>query len=465
MSEPIAGQSPERRNADGPYGRALLAVSQGFAIAGGLVFVGLVVMSIVSIVGRKLASSPVPGDVEVLQMCAAFAAASFFAYCHLIGGDVKVDFFTANARARTIHWLDTFGSLLVGLGRRAAGLAHLCRRDGGQGSRREQHDPRLAPVDTADGHGAGLRAAGAGRLLQDGAAPARGAVRGPGMSGIAAGSVIFALLMVLLVIRVPIGIAMFTMGSLGFWYLNGMNLSAVLSAYKTVGYARLSNYDLVVIPLFLLMGQFATQGGLSAALFRFVAAFMGHLRGGIAMASIGACAGFGAICGSSLATAATMGQVALPELKRFGYSGSLSTGALAAGGTLGIMIPPSVPLVIYAILTQESIGKLFMAAVLPGVIAMLGYMIVIRIVVMIKPAAGPAGPLVPWADRLKALAQVTPVLGVFLVVIVGIYGGWANPTEAAAIGAAACGVLAITTGGMRAKGVKASCWERRRPPR
>jgi C4-dicarboxylate transporter, DctM subunit len=276
------------------------------------------------------------------------------------------------------------------------------------------------------------------------------------MSGIAAGSVIFALLMVLLVIRVPIGIAMFTMGSLGFWYLNGMNLTAVLSAYKTVGYARLSNYDLVVIPLFLMMGQFATQGGLSAALFRFVAAFMGHLRGGIAMASIGACAGFGAICGSSLATAATMGQVALPELKRFGYAGSLSTGALAAGGTLGIMIPPSVPLVIYAILTQESIGKLFMAAVLPGVIAMLGYMIVIRIVVMIKPAAGPAGPLVPWADRLKALAQVTPVLGVFLVVIVGIYGGWANPTEAAAIGAAACGLLAITTGGMRAKGVKAS---------
>jgi tripartite ATP-independent transporter DctM subunit len=115
-----------------------------------------------------------------------------------------------------------------------------------------------------------------------------------------------------------------------------------------------------------------------------------------------------------------------------------------------------VPLVIYAILTQESIGKLFMAAVLPGVIAMLGYMIVIRIVVMVKPEAGPAGPLVPWADRLKALAQVTPVLGVFLVVIVGIYGGWANPTEAAAIGAAACGLLAITTGGMRAKGVKAS---------
>jgi tripartite ATP-independent transporter DctM subunit len=211
-----------------------------------------------------------------------------------------------------------------------------------------------------------------------------------------------------------------------------------------------------VIPLFLLMGQFATHGGLSAALFRFVSAFMGHMKGGVAMAAIGACAGFGAICGSSLATAATMGQVTLPELKRYGYSGSLATGALAAGGTLGIMIPPSVPLVIYAILTQESIGKLFMAAVLPGVIAMFGYMIVIRIIVTLKPSAGPAGPRVPWGMRLKALAQVAPVLGVFVVVIVGIYGGWANPTEAAAIGAAACGILAVATGGMRMPGIIAS---------
>ena len=275
------------------------------------------------------------------------------------------------------------------------------------------------------------------------------------MSGIAIGCWIFVLLMGLLALRVPIGVAMFTMGSLGYLYLSG-SWTPLLSAWKNVGYARLSNYDLIVIPMFLLMGQFATHGGLSAALFRFVAAFMGHWRGGIAMASIGACAGFGAICGSSLATAATMGQVALPELKRFGYAGSLSTGALAAGGTLGIMIPPSVPLVIYAILTQESIGKLFMAAVLPGLIAMVGYMIVIRIIVALNPNAGPAGPRVGWAERLKATAQVAPVLGVFVVVIVGIYGGWANPTEAAAIGAAACGVLAIATGGMRLKGILAS---------
>jgi tripartite ATP-independent transporter DctM subunit len=171
------------------------------------------------------------------------------------------------------------------------------------------------------------------------------------------------------------------------------------------------------------------------------------------MAAVGACAGFGAICGSSLATAATMGQVTLPELRRFGYAGSLATGALAAGGTLGIMIPPSVPLIIYAILTQESIGKLFMAAVLPGIIAMLGYMLVIKIIVTWKPHMGPAGARVPWSERLPALFNVLPVLLVFVVVIVGIYGGWANPTEAAAIGAAACGLLAVGTGGMRLHGV------------
>jgi tripartite ATP-independent transporter DctM subunit len=205
------------------------------------------------------------------------------------------------------------------------------------------------------------------------------------MSGISIGLIIFACLMALLVIRVPIGIAMFTMGATGYLALSGWEIPRLMDMLKTLAYARLSNYDIAVIPLFLLMGQFATHGGLSTALFRFVSAFLGHLRGGIAMAAVGACAGFGAICGSSLATAATMGQVALPELRRLGYAGGLSTGALAAGGTLGILIPPSVPLVIYAILTQESIGKLFMAAVLPGIIAMVGYMIVVRIFATLYP--------------------------------------------------------------------------------
>ena len=273
------------------------------------------------------------------------------------------------------------------------------------------------------------------------------------MSGIEVGFVVFGVMLTLIVVRVPIGIAMFAVGAAGYVYMTGGNVMAWLNMLKNLAYARLSNYDLVVIPLFLLMGQFATHGGLSKSLFRFVSAFLGHRKGGVAMAAIGACAGFGAICGSSMATAATMGQVALPELRRFGYSGALATGALAAGGTLGILIPPSVPLVIYAILTQESIGILFMAAVLPGIIAMLGYMLVVRIVVTLNPGAGPAGPTVALAEKLKSLFSVIPVLLVFVVVIVGIYGGWANPTEAAAIGAAACGILAVTTGGMGGKGL------------
>ena len=272
------------------------------------------------------------------------------------------------------------------------------------------------------------------------------------MSGMSIGLVMFALLLVLLALRVHIGIAMFIIGSAGFVVMNDYQSLPLLATLKNIAYARFYNYDLAVIPLFMLMGQFATHGGLSRALFNCVNSFVGHWRGGVAMASVGACAAFGAICGSSLATAATMGQVALPELRRYNYAGSLATGALAAGGTLGIMIPPSVPLVIYAVLTQESIGKLFMAAVIPGLIAMIGYMIVIRIVVTLKPEAGPAGERVPLPIALKTLAGVLPILLVFLVVIVGIYGGWANPTEAASIGAAACGIIAVLNG-MRFEGI------------
>jgi C4-dicarboxylate transporter, DctM subunit len=273
------------------------------------------------------------------------------------------------------------------------------------------------------------------------------------MSGMQIGLIMFAVLMVLLALRVHIGIAMFMIGACGFVIMNEYSWMPLLYSLKNLAYARFSNYDLAVIPLFMLMGQFATNGGLSRSLFTCVNNFVGHFRGGVAMAAVGACAAFGAICGSSLATAATMGQVALPELKRYNYSGSLATGALAAGGTLGIMIPPSVPLVIYAVLTQESIGKLFMAAIIPGLLAMLGYMLVIRIVVTLKPEAGPAGARVPLATSLRSLLGVTPILLVFVVVIVGIYDGWANPTEAASIGAAACGILAVVTGGMRLEGV------------
>jgi len=267
-----------------------------------------------------------------------------------------------------------------------------------------------------------------------------------------------AILLVLLVLRVPIGITMFLVGAGTYLVMNQGDPSSVLFSINDLAYARLSNYDLAVIPLFILMGQFATHGGLSRSLFQAAGAMIGHWRGGLAMASTTACAAFGAICGSSLATAATMGQVALPELRRAGYSGRLATATMAASGTLGIMIPPSVPLVVYAVLTQESIGKLFVAAVIPGILAALGYLTVIRIIVSRDPASGPPSASAAWGERLIALIKVFPVALVFVVVIVGIYGGWANPTEAASIGAAACGLLGLLLGKMGWKGIVSSIY-------
>ncbi len=275
------------------------------------------------------------------------------------------------------------------------------------------------------------------------------------MNGVQIGLLTFSVMLGMMFFRVPIGVAMLFSGAGAYVYLTGSSFTPLLNFFKNLAYARLSNYDLVVIPLFLLMGQFATHGNLSRGLFRFITSCVGHRRGGVAMAAIGACGAFGAICGSSLATAATMGQVALPELRRLKYSGALATGALAAGGTLGIMIPPSIPLVIYAILVGESIGKLFMAAVIPGVIAMVGYMVVVKVMVTLNPSSGPAGPRVAWGPRFRSFVQVLPILLVFVIVVGGIYGGWTTPTEAAAIGAAAAGVIAVA-GGMRMPGVISS---------
>lgn len=271
------------------------------------------------------------------------------------------------------------------------------------------------------------------------------------MSGIAIGLIGLVCLLVLLAVRVHIAVAMFLTGAGIYLVMNQGEATTLLYTLNNLVYARVSNYDLAVIPLFILMGQFATHGGLSSALFKAASMLIGHWRGGLAMASTAACAAFGAICGSSLATAATMGRVALPELEKHRYSGKLSTATLAASGTLGILIPPSVPLVIYAVLTQESIGKLFVAAVIPGIIAALGYMLVIAILVRRDPDAGPASPKASFSEMIKAQINIIPVLIVFLVVIVGIYGGWANPTEAASIGAAACGIIAAVSGGMRTK--------------
>ncbi|MBT8408174.1 MAG: TRAP transporter large permease subunit, partial [Alphaproteobacteria bacterium] len=190
----------------------------------------------------------------------------------------------------------------------------------------------------------------------------------------------FPVLLALIFLRAPIGLAMMICG-IGGLYLALGTPAVVMAKLKSETYSTFSSYSLSIIPMFLLMGQFATLSGMSQALFKAAESWLGHRRGGVAMAAVGACAGFGAICGSSLATAATMGKVALPELRRYGYSGGFSTATLAAGGTLGILIPPSVILVIYAILTEQNIAKLFLAAFVPGILAALGYMLTISIYV------------------------------------------------------------------------------------
>ncbi len=271
------------------------------------------------------------------------------------------------------------------------------------------------------------------------------------MTGVEFGFLMFGAMLVLLAIRVPIGIAMLLTGAVGYVTLAGW---APLANYlKTAAYSRFSVYDLSVIPMFLAMGQLASRGGLSTSLFNSANAVIGHWRGGVAMAAVGACAGFGAICGSSLATAATMGQVALPELRRLNYEPALATGTLAAGGTLGILIPPSIVLVVYAILAEQNIAKLFMAALVPGIIAALGYMIAIGIYVRLKPGSGPAGERHGWSERLAALRDVWPVLTLMVVVIGGIYGGIFTPTEAAAVGTVGALVFAVWLGGMRWAGL------------
>ncbi|SUZ31556.1 C4-dicarboxylate TRAP transporter large permease protein DctM [Roseibaca ekhonensis] len=267
------------------------------------------------------------------------------------------------------------------------------------------------------------------------------------MSDIAIGILSFPALLALIFLRVPIGLAMFLTGLIGLVWVTGGTL-VPLARLETETFTTFASYSLSIIPMFLLMGHFATLGGMSQALFQAAAGFLGHRKGGVAMAAIGSSAGFGAICGSSLATAATMSRVALPELKRYGYAGGFSTATLAAGGTLGILIPPSVVLVIYAILTEQNIAKLFLAAFIPGIMAAIGYVIVISIYVRVNPDAAGLRPPMPWAERMSALVKIWPVLLVFGLVVGGIYAGWFTPTEGAAVGALGTGLIAWVNGGL-----------------
>ncbi len=261
------------------------------------------------------------------------------------------------------------------------------------------------------------------------------------MSGLQLALMIFGIMLLLMAVRVPIAICMFVAGVIG--YIIQAGWAPLASFLNTQAFARFASYDLSVIPLFILMGHFATQGGISKALFGFAASVMGRFKGGLAMGAVLACAAFGAICGSSVATAATITNVAYDEMRKHGYSGRLTTGTLAAGGTLGILIPPSVPLVIYAILTEQNIAKLFAAAMIPGIIAMVGYMIAIGIYVRVVPGHAPEHDEVSKLNIIESIKGIGPIAVIFLIVFGGIYGGYFTPTEGAAVGAFSTFIAAL----------------------
>lgn len=254
----------------------------------------------------------------------------------------------------------------------------------------------------------------------------------------------FAILLLLIMARMPIGLSMGLVGFLGFVYLNDWNWVSALSmsARRVVDTSR--DYSLTVIPLFILMGNLVTKSGLSHELYRASYSFLGHFRGGLAMATVVACGGFSAICGSSLATAATMAKVSMPPMRRYGYADTLATASIAAGGTLGILIPPSVILVIYGIMTEQSIRELFAAGFIPGMLGIALYVVAVAWTVWRNPEAGPPGERSTTQERIEAMKGIWGTLLLFGIVIGGMYGGVFTPTEAAGIGAAGAFVIALT---------------------
>ncbi|MFO1273477.1 MAG: TRAP transporter permease [Rubrivivax sp.] len=251
----------------------------------------------------------------------------------------------------------------------------------------------------------------------------------------------FVVLFVLMLLRVPVGMAMGLVGVSGYALIAGGG-----PALKLIGQTSMrtvTDYTFGVIPMFMLMGAFVSVSGVSRELFRAANAMIGHLRGGLGMATVLACGGFAAICGSSVATAATFSTVAYPEMRRYGYPQSFSAGVIAAGGTLGAMLPPSTVLAVYAVITQQDIGKLFMAGVLPGLLAMSMYVLTIGVIVAVAPKLLPRGEARPWSERLRAMKDVWPSLVLFVFVIGGLYGGFFTPTEAGGVGAGGAFLLGV----------------------
>lgn len=259
----------------------------------------------------------------------------------------------------------------------------------------------------------------------------------------------FACLLALSFTGVSLAFATLLVGFLGFWFIRGWESSIAMSGQQIA--EMIANPNLVVVPIFILMGEFIRRGKIADELYEFGNALVGWLRGGLAMSTVLACGAFSAVCGSSVATAATMTKVAMPPMRRYGYHDSLSAGTIAAGGTLGILIPPSIPMVIYCIFAREDIGRMFMAGVVPGLLMMVSFMITIGIWVKFQPSIAPEGTAMAWAQRIAALKKTWAFIALFAVVLGGIYLGVFTPTEAASVGAIGAFLFAFARGAMRTR--------------
>lgn len=257
----------------------------------------------------------------------------------------------------------------------------------------------------------------------------------------------FAIVLALSFVGIPLAYATLAVGFFGFWWLRGFDAAVSMAGQEIFDFS--TNFGLSVIPLFILMGSLIQRANIADELYEAGYAWIGRRRGGLAMATVLSCAGFSAVCGSSLATAATMCKVAMPPMRRYKYDDALSTGTLAAGGTLGIMIPPSVPMIIFGIVTETDIGALFIAGILPGLLLVTTYLLAIYFWVLVNPALGPKGEIVPWSRKMATLYRSWPILVLFALVLGGIYLGVFTPTEAGAVGAAGAYLFALSRGRMR----------------
>ena len=423
--------------------RVVTSLDAAAGAAGRWLLLAVALVTVADALRRSLFGRPIQGTFEATELVLAVIIFFGLPYTGITDGHVSVDFLTSRLGPRMQYAIIAVNALVSAalLGLITLQMADLTAEYMATSRTtitvRIPIVPFILPVTVAAGLailGFVVQAVGAGaRVLRPAMPPLPPRPLASSMSELLIAVLGFAVLLVLILVRVPIAAAMAMVGVGGTAWIAGW--PAALAMVKQSPFERATSYTLVVVPLFVLMGYLAARAGLSQNLFRAANVWLGHWRGGLAMATVGACAGFAAICGSSVATGATMCSVALPEMRRYRYADSLSTGSIAAGGTLGILIPPSIIFVLYGIMTEQSIGKLLLAGILPGLVLTGLFMLAIALVTAVNPALGAAGPRTTWRERLVAVRDVWEVLILFVVVIGSLYIGLATPVESAAFGA------------------------------